>query len=121
MIHVCNVVTAGLGPAPPAMSSLASGPTGSGEDPITANVNKQKKKKFDTWIIVVVSGSSLTLIVACLGLIILLVKWKKLKRLHEAGSPAITPTVKRRYGNVKSFAVVTMPFYHSRLLRINGI
>ncbi|CAM0943014.1 unnamed protein product [Alopecurus aequalis] len=94
---VINITYPGLGPAPPAMSSLTSGPTGSGEDPITANV-KPQKKKFDTWIIVVVSGSSLTLIVACLGLIILLVKWKKLKRLHEAGSPAITQAVKIRYG-----------------------
>jgi hypothetical protein len=103
------------------MSSLTSGPTGSGEDPITANVNLQKKKKVDTWIIVVVSGSSLTLIVACAGLIILILKWRKLKRLHEAGSPAMTPAAKRRYGNVNSFVIVNMPFYHSCLLCINGI
>jgi hypothetical protein len=103
------------------MSSLTSGPTGSGEDPITANVNLQKKKKLDTWIIVVVLGSSLTLIVACAGLIILIVKWRKLKRLHEAGSPAMTPAAKRRYGNVNSFVIVNMPSYHSCLLCINGI
>ncbi|XP_047082860.1 receptor-like serine/threonine-protein kinase ALE2 [Lolium rigidum] len=95
---VINITYPGLGPAPPAMSSRASGPTGGGEDPITANVNPQKKKKIDTWIIVIVSGSSLTLIVACAVLIILLVKCKKFKRLHEAGSPPITPAVKRRHG-----------------------
>jgi hypothetical protein len=70
---------------------------------------------------VVVSGSSLTLIVACAGLIILILKWRKLKRLHEAGSPTMTPAAKRRYGNVNSFVIVNMPFYHSCLLCINGI
>jgi hypothetical protein len=103
------------------MSSRASGPTGSGEDPITAIVNPQKKKKIDTWIIVIVSGSSLTLIVACAVLIILLVKCRKFKRLHEAGSPPITPAVKRRHGNVNSFVIVNMLFYYSCLLCINGI
>lgn len=97
-----NVITAGLGPAPPAMSSLTSGPPGNEEYPITADVHHQKKK-LDSWIIVVVAGSSLVLIVACIALIILIVKWKKLKRFHEAGNHVITPSVKRRHGKIDSF------------------
>ncbi|KAF7092028.1 hypothetical protein CFC21_094550 [Triticum aestivum] len=95
--EVINITYPGLGPAPPAMSSLTSGPPGNGEYPITADVHHQKKK-LDSWIIVVVAGSSLVLIMGCIALIILIVKLKRFKRFHEAGNPVITPSVKRRHG-----------------------
>ncbi|XP_039778861.1 receptor-like serine/threonine-protein kinase ALE2 isoform X2 [Panicum virgatum] len=70
------------------------------EDPITAAVPNQKKKhtKSDIWIIVIVSASSLGLLLTCAVILILIVKWKKLGRLHEAMSPATTPAANRRYG-----------------------
>jgi len=72
------------------------------EDPITAAVPNQKKKhtKSDIWIIVIVSASSLGLLLTCAVILILIVKWKKLGRLHEAMSPATTPAANRRYGMV---------------------
>ncbi|PNT69428.1 hypothetical protein BRADI_3g55237v3 [Brachypodium distachyon] len=97
--EVINITYPGLGSAPPSISSgLVSGPPGKGEDPITADVDLLKKKKLDSWIIIVASGSSLALIMACIGLVILGLKWIKLKRLQEAESPAITPAVNRRHG-----------------------
>uniref|UniRef100_A0A0A9EXG0 Protein kinase domain-containing protein n=1 Tax=Arundo donax TaxID=35708 RepID=A0A0A9EXG0_ARUDO len=75
-------------------------PSGTDEDPITAELpnKKKKRKKLDIWIIVVVSGSSLVLLLACAGILIFVIKWKKFGRLHEAMSPATTPAVNRRYG-----------------------
>ncbi|KAL6591354.1 hypothetical protein ACP70R_049857 [Stipagrostis hirtigluma subsp. patula] len=80
--------------------SPASDDSGTEEDPITAKVPNQKKKhkKSDIWILVVVSGSSIALILACVVLVILIVKWMKLRRLHESMSSATTPAVNRRYG-----------------------
>ncbi|KAJ1281610.1 hypothetical protein BS78_04G318700 [Paspalum vaginatum] len=74
-------------------------PSGS-EDPITAELPNQKKrhKKLDIWIIVIVSGSSLGLLLTCAVVLILILRWKKLGRLHEAMSPATTPALNRRYG-----------------------
>jgi len=82
-------------------SSLPGGSDPSGtEDPITAEVPGQKKKhkKSDILIIVVVLVSSFGLLLTCAVVLILLVRWKKLGRLHEAMSPATTPAVNRRYG-----------------------
>ena len=72
------------------------------EVPITAAVPNQKKKhtKSDIWIIVIVSASSLGLLLTCAVILILIVKWKKLGRLHETMSPATTPAANRRYGMV---------------------
>lgn len=92
-------------------SSLPGGSDASGtEDPITAEVPDQKKKhkKSDILIIVVVVGSSFGLLLTCAVVLILLVRWKKLGRLHEAMSPATAPAVNRRYGMV--FNIITYTF-----------
>lgn len=99
---------------PPSLpeTSHGSDPTETGEDPITADVHHGKNKKLDSWIIVVVAGSSITLIAACIGLGVLLLKWYKLRQLQEAVSPATTPAVNRRYGMTMFLipSVVTMLF-----------
>lgn len=96
--YFCNyaVVTAGLQSLSP---SGGWDPSGT-EYPITAAVPDQKKKhkKSDIWIIVIVSGSSLGLLLICAVILILIMKWKKLGRLHDAMSPATTPAANRRYG-----------------------
>jgi len=61
---------------------------------------KKKHKKSDVLIIVVALGSSFGLLLTCAVILILLIRWKKLDRLHEAMSPATTPAVNRRYGMV---------------------
>lgn len=96
---VINISYPGLRSLSPSLP-WGSDPSGSDGDPITAEVPNQKKKrkKLDIWIIVVVSGSSLTLMLACAGIIILIVKWTKFGRIHEAVSAATTPAVNRRYG-----------------------
>jgi hypothetical protein len=78
------------------------------EDPITAAVPNQKKrhKKSDIWIIVIVSGSSLGLLLICAVILFLLVKWKKLGRLHDAMSSETTPAANRRYGMVLNHILV---------------
>jgi hypothetical protein len=78
-----------------------SDPSGT-EDPITAEVPDQMKKhkKSDILIVVVALGSSLGLLLTCAVVLILLVRWKKLGRLHEDMNPATTPEVNRRYGMV---------------------
>ncbi|KAG8060713.1 hypothetical protein GUJ93_ZPchr0002g23632 [Zizania palustris] len=104
---VINITYPGLRFSPSSLPETYHGsdPTGTGEDPITVDWHHRKSKKLDSWIIVVVSGSSLTLIVACLGLVILLVKWMKLKQLHQTVSPATTPAVNRRYGGRSALSV----------------
>lgn len=46
----------------------------------------------------IVSGSSLGLLLTCAVILILIIKWKKLGRLHDAMSPATTSAVNRRCG-----------------------
>ncbi|XP_066322904.1 receptor-like serine/threonine-protein kinase ALE2 isoform X2 [Miscanthus floridulus] len=96
---VINISYHGL-QSPPSSLPGGSDPSGT-EDPITAEVPGQKKKhkKSDILIIVVVLVSSFGLLLTCAVVLILLVRWKKLGRLHEAMSPATTPAVNRRYGN----------------------
>ncbi|XP_062221569.1 receptor-like serine/threonine-protein kinase ALE2 [Phragmites australis] len=96
---VINISYPGLRSQSPSLP-WGSDPSGVEEDPITAEVSNKKKKhkKSDIWVIVVVSGSSLALILACAGLMILIVKWMKHGRLHEAKSPATNTAVNRRYG-----------------------
>ncbi|XP_052143559.1 receptor-like serine/threonine-protein kinase ALE2 isoform X2 [Oryza glaberrima] len=105
--EVINVTYPGLRSPPPSLpeTSHGSDPTGTGEDPITADVHHGKNKKLDSWIIVVVAGSSITLIAACIGLGVLLLKWYKLRQLQEAVSPATTPAVNRRYGGRSTLSV----------------
>ncbi|KAG8072910.1 hypothetical protein GUJ93_ZPchr0006g43961 [Zizania palustris] len=105
--EMINITYPGLQSSPPSLpdTSHGSDPTGTGEDPMTADVRHQKSKKLDSWIIVVVSGSSLALIVACIGLLILLVQWLKLKQLHQAVIPATTLAVNRRYGGRSTLSV----------------
>ncbi|KAG0535455.1 hypothetical protein BDA96_04G367800 [Sorghum bicolor] len=95
---VINVSYHGL-QSPPSSLPGGSDPSGT-EDPITAEVPDQKKKhkKSDVLIIVVALGSSFGLLLTCAVILILLIRWKKLDRLHEAMSPATTPAVNRRYG-----------------------
>ncbi|AQK55476.1 protein kinase superfamily protein isoform X1 [Zea mays] len=95
---VINVSYHGL-QSPPSSVPGGSDPSGT-EDPITAEVPDQMKKhkKSDILIVVVALGSSLGLLLTCAVVLILLVRWKKLGRLHEDMNPATTPTVNRRYG-----------------------
>jgi hypothetical protein len=88
--------------SPPSSLSGGSDPSGTEEYPITAEVPDQKKKhnKSDILVIVVVLGSSIGLLMTCAVVLILLVRWKKLGRLHEAMTPATIPAVNRRYGMV---------------------
>ncbi|TVU27713.1 hypothetical protein EJB05_19210 [Eragrostis curvula] len=96
---VINISYPGLRSPSPSFP-WGSDPSGTGEDPITAEVPNQKKKhkKLDAWIIVVVSGSSLALMLACAGIVFLIVKWTKYRRLHESMSLSSTTAVNRRYG-----------------------
>ncbi|AQK76105.1 Receptor-like serine/threonine-protein kinase ALE2 [Zea mays] len=96
---VINISYHGL-QSPPSSLPGGSDPSGTEEYPITAEVPDQKKKhnKSDILVIVVVLGSSLGLLMTCAVLLILLVRWKKLGRLHEAMTPATIPAVNRRYG-----------------------
>ncbi|XP_072995929.1 receptor-like serine/threonine-protein kinase ALE2 isoform X2 [Typha latifolia] len=92
----------GLPSSPPSISraptGFSPGSTGSNQYPFTADVPNGKSQKLNAWIIAVIAISSFTLILACIGVILFVLKWRKLGRPPNAVSPAITPSNTKRSG-----------------------
>ncbi|XP_020079794.1 receptor-like serine/threonine-protein kinase ALE2 isoform X1 [Ananas comosus] len=94
--QVVYVQYPGLPASPPSNPRASMGFGPNQQYPLTADVPTTKSEKLKTGIIVVIAVSSFALVLACFGVVLLLLKWRKLRRPSTAISPAITPSLTKR-------------------------
>lgn len=97
--HMHEHCYTGLPASPPSNPRASMGFGPNQQYPLTADVPTTKSEKLKTGIIVVIAVSSFALVLACFGVVLLLLKWRKLRRPSTAISPAITPSLTKRSGN----------------------
>ncbi|KAF8392109.1 hypothetical protein HHK36_022451 [Tetracentron sinense] len=95
--EVIYVNYTGLPSSPPYGGSLGNGPSGSQEEPITANfLNKDQRMNPRTIAIIVLS--SFVVLLVCFGAVSILLKCRKVGRPSSAVGPAFTSSVTKRSG-----------------------
>ncbi|WOL12919.1 receptor-like serine/threonine-protein kinase ALE2 isoform X2 [Canna indica] len=91
----------GLPSSPPSTpgGSIGVGPADNGDHqyPLTADVPTSKTQKLNAGVIAVIAVSSFTLILACIGIILFILKWKKIER-PPAPVDSIPQSLTRRSG-----------------------
>lgn len=82
--------------------TVGFGPSGAGIDkyPFTADVPTSRTRKLNTGIVAVIAVSSFTLILACVGVVLFVLKWRKLGRPPIVVNPAITQSIPKRSGAI---------------------
>ncbi|XP_020113324.1 receptor-like serine/threonine-protein kinase ALE2 isoform X4 [Ananas comosus] len=80
--------------------TVGFGPSGTGIDkyPFTADVPTSRTRKLNAGIVAVIVVSSCTVILACVGVVLFVLKWRKLGRPPSVVSPAITQSIPKRSG-----------------------